>query len=65
MKSNPFPPHPVRVFRALTRLRAADVPLYQSCDQMSGGVILLMAVFSPWAFGTTQNWAIWMMNFAA
>lgn len=53
------------MFRALIRLRAADVPLYQMCDQMSGGVILLMAVFSPWAFGTTQNWAIWMMNFAA
>jgi hypothetical protein len=53
------------VFRALTQLRAADVPLYQLCDQISGGVILLMAVFSPWVFGTTQVWAIWTMNFAA
>jgi hypothetical protein len=53
------------VFRAFTQLRAIDVPLYQSCDQISGGLILLMAVFSPWAFGTTQVWAIWLMNFAA
>ena len=23
-----------------------------------------MLVFSPWAFGTTQQWSIWVMNFA-
>jgi O-Antigen ligase len=57
-------PHLVGVFRSFTQLRAADVPLYQLCDQVSGAVILLMAVFSPWAFGTTQPWAIWAMNYA-
>ena len=53
------------MFRPFFQLRAADVPLYQLCDQASGGVLLLMAVFSPWAFGTTQTWAVWTMNFAA
>ena len=27
-------------------------------------MILPMIVFSPWAFGTTQPWSIWCMNFA-
>jgi len=53
------------VLRPFFQLRAADVPLYQLCDQASGGVILLMTVFSPWAFGSTQPWAIWTMTFAA
>jgi hypothetical protein len=31
---------------------------------MCGGLICLMVVFSPWAFGTTQTWSIWTMNVA-
>ncbi len=27
-------------------------------------MLYLMAVFSPWAFGTTQSWSIWTMNVA-
>jgi O-antigen ligase len=45
-------------------LRALDVQLYRLCDDMSGALILPMIVFSPWAFGTTQPWAIQCMNAA-
>lgn len=45
-------------------LRALDVQLYRVCDDLSGGLILPMLLFSPWAFGTTQPWAIACMNFA-
>ncbi len=45
-------------------LRAADVLLYRVCDDFSGVLIFAMVVFSPWAFGTTQPWAVWTMNFA-
>lgn len=29
---------------------------------MSGRLIYVMVVFSPWAFGTTEPWSIWTMN---
>lgn len=45
-------------------LRALDVQLYRLCDDLSGVLILPMLIFSPWAFGTTQPWAVWAMNFA-
>jgi hypothetical protein len=45
-------------------LRALDVQLHRLGDDLSGALILPMLVFSPWAFGTTQPWAIWCMNFA-
>jgi hypothetical protein len=45
-------------------LRVADVFWYRFCDAVSGPLIFLMIVFSPWAFGTTQAWAIWAMNIA-
>ena len=45
-------------------LRALDVQLYRLSDDLSGALILPMLIFSPWAFGTTQPWAIWCMNFA-
>lgn len=53
------------MFRRLRQLRAADVQLYRLADGAAGGVIFLMAVFSPWAFGTTEAWAVWTMNYAA
>ncbi len=37
---------------------------YRFCDQLSEGIIYAMIVFSPWAFGTTEPWAIWVMNTA-
>ncbi len=38
--------------------------LYRVCDDLTEPVIYLMALFSPWAFGTTQPWSIWTMNCA-
>lgn len=35
---------------------------YHACDRVSEAVIYFMVVFSPWAFGTTQPWSIWVMN---
>jgi len=46
----------------LLTLRSWDVQIYRVCDDLSGALILPMIVFSPWAFGTTQPWAIWAMN---
>ena len=45
-------------------LRAADVQLYRVCEDLTGCLVYLMVVFSPWAFGTTQPWSIWTMNVA-
>ena len=49
---------------ALFALRAWDVQVYRLGDDLSGVLILPMIIFSPWAFGTTQPWAIWVMNAA-
>ena len=50
--------------KKLFPLRAGDVHLYRGCDTLTEGLIYLMVVFSPWAFGTTQGWSIWTMNLA-
>ncbi|MDA1277103.1 MAG: hypothetical protein O2960_24070 [Verrucomicrobia bacterium] len=36
--------------------------LYKICDGLTEAVIYFMVVFSPWAFGTTQDWSLWTMN---
>jgi O-antigen ligase len=41
-----------------------DIHLYHTCDLLSGLLISGMVLFCPWAFGTTQPWAIWTMNLA-
>ena len=38
--------------------------LLAATDRLMGGLILLAVVFGPWAFGTTQPWAIQAMNTA-
>jgi O-antigen ligase len=43
-------------------LSLRSLRLYQTADALSGGLIYLMVVFSPWAFGTTQRWSVWVMN---
>lgn len=43
-------------------LKPAAIQFYRVCDDLSGLLICFMAVFSPWAFGTTQPWSIWTMN---
>lgn len=41
-----------------------DILAYRLCDEISGILIFLMLVFSPWALGTTQVWSIQTMNSA-
>jgi len=45
-------------------LRARDVQLYRACEDLTEPLIYFMVVLSPWAFGTTQPWSIWLMNAA-
>jgi hypothetical protein len=51
----------VRLSRPLC---ARDVQLYVACEQLTEGLIYLMVLFSPWAFGTSQPWSVWVMNCA-
>jgi len=50
--------------RAPTRLRVIDVQVYHWLDHLSGLLICCLLVFSPWAFGTTEDWSIAVMNIA-
>ena len=36
--------------------------LYRICDALTEGLIYFAIVFGPWAFGTTQDWSIQIMN---
>jgi hypothetical protein len=45
-------------------LRAVQVHTYHLCEMLSGVMLCLMAVFSPWAFGSTEPWSIWTLNVA-
>jgi len=49
---------------ALTKppLLARDVQLYHLAEYLTEFLIYFMLVFSPWAFGTTEPWSIWVMN---
>lgn len=40
-----------------------SVLAYKGCDYFSGCLLCFAVVFTPWAFGTTQPWSIWTMNF--
>lgn len=45
-------------------LSAHDVQLYRLSEDLTEGLVYLMVLFSPWAFGTSQTWSIWIMNAA-
>lgn len=47
------------------KLRPADILLYNFLDDLSGLLLCLMVVFSPWAFGSTVPWARWTVNIEA
>jgi O-antigen ligase len=49
---------------SIFKLRVWHIQGYDICDWFSSWLIFLMVIFSPWAFGTTQNWSIWTMNLA-
>ncbi len=55
---------PVRAKPAPRSFTAGDVQLYRACDHCSEILIYGMVVFSPWAFGSTESWSIWVMNCA-
>lgn len=38
---------------------------YKACDGATQAVIYFMVIFTPWAFGTTDNWSIWVANISA
>ena len=48
--------------RAALRLRVGDVQFYYLCECFTELLIYLMVVFSPWAFGTTEDWSMRAMN---
>ena len=50
--------------RKIRPLRVLDVQIYQACEVLTEGIIYLMVLFSPWAFGTSEPWSIWVMNIA-
>lgn len=50
--------------RRRTRGGARTPPLHRWADGATEALVYFMVVFSPWAFGTTQSWAVWTMNVA-
>ena len=57
-------PRPAGVLASNRILRPRDLQRYRACDNGTEGLIYFMVVFSPWAFGTTQPWAIQTMDVA-
>jgi hypothetical protein len=51
-----------RAPRGRTHRRAASA--YHVCERLTEAVLCFVVVFNPWVFGTTQEWAIWVMNIA-
>jgi hypothetical protein len=45
-----------------SRMTPRGIQWYHGCDAVSGSLLLGMAVLSPWAFGTTEPWSIWIMT---
>src|SRR5919108_1610382 len=45
------------------RLRTPQA--YRTCDRLTEGLIYFGVVFAPWAFGTTEQWSIRIMNSVA
>lgn len=35
---------------------------YRACQTLTSLLIYGVVIFGPWAFGTTQPWAVWLMN---
>ncbi len=49
------------MFRPLS-LSLRMLRMHRVCDAVSEKLFCFMVLFSPWAFGTTQPWSIWVMN---
>src|ERR1041385_3393731 len=48
--------------RGASRVRAPRI--YRLCDGLTEAVVYFEIVFGPWAFGATERWSIWTLNFA-
>ena len=55
---------PAGILASIRILRPRDLQRYRACDNGTEWLIYFMVVFSPWAFGTTQPWAIQTMDVA-
>ena len=55
---------PMGILASSRILRSRDLQRYRACENGTAGLIFFMVVFSPWAFGTTQPWAIRTMDAA-
>jgi hypothetical protein len=53
-----------RIGREKSRAKIRTPFAHQVCDRLTEAIIYFMVIFTPWAFGTTQSWAIWTMNIA-
>src|SRR5438552_17838307 len=58
------PPQRGRSASLPEHVRVRTPKVYRICDRVTEIFILFLLVFTPWAFGTTQNWSIWTMNIA-
>lgn len=58
VETTPYPAHS----SSGSRLRPRHVHLYRLADDTSGVLIHALCLFSPWAFGTTEDWSTWVMN---
>lgn len=45
-----------------SRLTLSAILIYERADLLSGILLIGCLLFSPWAFGTTQSWAVTTMN---
>jgi hypothetical protein len=61
-QSEPQQAHAVPRSDRRRRLVKRTPHLYRSCDQATGGLLYGLIVFSPWAFGSTEQWTVWVMN---
>src|SRR5881296_2577016 len=59
--AHPVSARPARLSRFGTALADARV-ICKVADALTEGLIYFLVVFTPWAFGTTQPWSIWVLN---
>lgn len=38
--------------------------LHAAADRLTGALLYFLVIFTPWAFGTTQDWALWIAHTA-
>lgn len=58
-------PDPRKKRRRRRRTSQRTHPALSATQSFSGALILFLTVFTPWAFGTTQSWSIWIANVTA